>query len=189
MESWKIAQSIVGTSDGRPIDDFYPTPSEVTKALLSVERFPAVILEPACGDGAISRVLEECGYKVYSSDLYDHGYGQIGIDFLGDHYKAIPNQYQLGLITNPPFKLLEGFIRKSMELNFIKIAMFAKLSALEGKSRSELLENTLLKNVWIFKKRVTLTRNGEPSRNGGMIAFAWYVWEKNYKGKPTIGWI
>jgi hypothetical protein len=22
-----------------------------------------------------------------------------------------------------------------------------------------------------------------------MLAFGWYVWEKGYKGKPTIDWI
>jgi len=26
-------------------------------------------------------------------------------------------------------------------------------------------------------------------KNSGMIAYAWYVWEKGYCGKPTIEWI
>jgi len=38
--------------------EFYPTPPEATRALLSVECFEGDIWEPACGDGAISKVLE-----------------------------------------------------------------------------------------------------------------------------------
>jgi len=56
-------------SANRQKDDFYPTPPEGTRALLSVERFDGSIWEPACGDGAISRVLIEAGYEVVSSDL------------------------------------------------------------------------------------------------------------------------
>lgn len=39
----------------RSRDDFYPTPPEMTRALLSVELFYGAIWEPACGDGAMSR--------------------------------------------------------------------------------------------------------------------------------------
>ena len=79
-----VAQSIVGFNNdgGRPVDDFYITPPEATKALLAVEKFGPCIWEPACGDGAMSRTLEEAGYKVTSTDLHSHGYGVSGVDFL-----------------------------------------------------------------------------------------------------------
>lgn len=57
----KRAQSLVGTSAGRPTNDYYPTPPEATQALLGVESFDGDIWEPACGDGAICRVLEANG--------------------------------------------------------------------------------------------------------------------------------
>ena len=47
--------------------EFYPTPPEATRALLSVESFQGDIWEPACGDGAISKVLEAAGYQVVST--------------------------------------------------------------------------------------------------------------------------
>src|SRR5215470_5861126 len=62
--------------------DFYPTPPEAVRALLSVEQFDGPIWEPACGDGAISRVLEEQGHQVTSTDLIDRGYGEADVDFL-----------------------------------------------------------------------------------------------------------
>ena len=55
--------------------DFYPTPPEAIRALLSVETFEGSIWEPACGDGAISKVLLEAGHEVVSTDLIDRGYG------------------------------------------------------------------------------------------------------------------
>jgi hypothetical protein len=94
------------------------------------------------------------------------------------------------MITNPPFKLAEEFIKHARTLELEKFALFAKLAFLEGARRSRLLESSGLSRVWVFRERVTLTRNGEPSRNSGMIAFAWYVWDAwDFGNPPTIGWI
>ena len=61
---------IMGTN--RQKDDFYPTPPEATIALLNSEKFgEGTIWECACGNGAMSKVLKDSGYKVYSSDLND----------------------------------------------------------------------------------------------------------------------
>jgi hypothetical protein len=39
--------------------DFYPTPAWATYALIDNEKFSEDIWEPACGDGAMSKVLAE----------------------------------------------------------------------------------------------------------------------------------
>lgn len=191
METWNKAQSIVGTSEGRPTNDFYPTPAKVTEALLSVEKFPEWVLEPACGDGAISVVLKLNGHSVISSDLYSYAwdYGQYGIDFLEVKGVAGVARDDFAIVTNPPFNLVYDFIEHAVSLKPKKIAFLAKLALLEGQKRSKLLESTPLKNVWVFRKRIQMTRNGEPVRGGGMIAFAWFVWELDYIGRPMIGWI
>jgi len=62
--------------------DFYATPAWVTEALLQHVTFRGPVWEPCCGDGAMSRVIEQAGYRVHSSDLVDRGYGEAGIDFL-----------------------------------------------------------------------------------------------------------
>src|SRR5882672_437547 len=62
--------------------DFYPTPPEAVRALLSVEQFDGTIWEPACGDGAISRELQAHGHSVVATDLINRGHGQGGSDFL-----------------------------------------------------------------------------------------------------------
>jgi hypothetical protein len=55
--------------------DFFPTPPWATFALIDNERFQGDIWECACGDGTMSRVLEQTGCQVPSSDLYERGYG------------------------------------------------------------------------------------------------------------------
>ena len=50
-------------------DDYYATPFVATDALLSVEDFVGSIWEPCCGEGHISRRLEEFGYDVESTDF------------------------------------------------------------------------------------------------------------------------
>lgn len=183
----KMAQSIVGTSPGRDKKrDFYPTPERATRALLKVEDFHSWIWECACGDGAISKVLREMGFSTLDTDLYDYGFGRSGIDFLTSEE---PYLRDYNIITNPPFILAEKFVIKAMSLKTRKFAFLAKLAFLEGQKRSKLLQSTPLKNVWVFEKRLTMTRNGEPQRSTGMIAFAWFVWEKDYSGRPMIGWI
>lgn len=182
------AHSIVGYNpDGRPEYDFYPTPAYVTQELLRREVFSTYVWEPACGDGSMSEVLRAYNYIVQSTDIADYGYtrGLPGFDFLESKVSLAPS-----IVTNPPFKLFYEFVDHAWnDLKVDHLALFGKLSALEGDKRSRLFEQTHLETVWVFRKRVTLTRNGEPSRNGGMIAFAWYVWTRGYNGSPRIGWI
>ena len=173
-------------SPGRDKDDFYPTPPEATQALLSVEVFEGDILEPACGDGAMSVVLEGAGYPVRSSDLVNRGYGESGLDFvgLGYPYRAA------NVVTNPPFKLALPFVNRALEVADRKVAMLLKVAFLEGVERGEMFRRTPLARVWVFSKRVTFrnTKRGEVS-GSGMMAFAWFVWEHGYQGRPTLGWL
>jgi len=180
----KRARSLVGTSTGRPENDFYPTPPEATLGLLSRETFTGTIWEPACGDGAISNLLIEKGHQVFSSDLIDRGYGDTGIDFLTSD-KKFDN-----IITNPPYTLAQQFVEHSLSLTTGKVAMLCKLAFLEGGKRKTMFENTPLASVHVFSKRLTMTRNGIKMKNSGMIAFAWFVWDHDYKGSgPIIQWI
>lgn len=183
----KRAQSIVGTSAGRPENDFYPTPPEATHALLDCENFTGTIWEPACGDGAISKVLEERGHVVWSSDLIDRGYGLGGYDFLTSHRKAD------NIITNPPFTLAQQFVEHSLQATKEsqgKVAMLCKLVFLEGQKRKAFFESTPLARVHVFSKRVNFYREGVKGKLGtSMMAFAWFVWSHGHEGPPTIAWI
>lgn len=71
------------------------------------------IWEPACGCGNISKVLIKHGYRVYSSDLYDRGFGEDGIDFL--QTTKVPDTCST-IITNPPYALADEFVKHAMNI-------------------------------------------------------------------------
>ena len=183
-------------SRGRVEDDFYATPKEATEALFGVETFVGNVWEPACGNGAMSEVIKQ--YKeeneVVSSDLIDRGYGKVGIDFLIGSNRDLGYDIYDNIITNPPFNLFQEFVEKALYEANNKVALFGKLQALEGYKRATFLQTTPLKTVYVFKKRINPLRNGNPLDENGKkwcstMAFAWYVWEKGYTGKPQIEWI
>lgn len=185
--------SIVGSSRAngdREENDFYPTPSFVTEALMAREQFIGNVLEPACGDGSMSRVIEKYN-PVVSYDLIYRGYGSGSRDFLKSPYLSYSN-----VITNPPYKLALEFVNTSKLVADKKIAMFLKTTFLEGERRYSMFQDRdfPLKRVYQFCRRVNLYKNGQSMRRGkkiasGMIAFAWFVWERGYRGRPEIEWI
>lgn len=172
----------------REKDDFFPTPLRAVEALLAAERFDGRVWEPACGDGAISRPFEAAGYEVVSTDLVDRGYGQHGVDFLMEWRPRAPN-----IVTNPPFKLAVPFVRKSLQLTTGKVAMLLKIAFLEGQERGQLFRESPLARVLVFSQRLAFVPGGTIGARkldgGGMMAFAWFVFDHAHTGKPTLGWL
>lgn len=105
-------QRVVGAAPGGRLEgDFYATPATAVEKLLQRVDFTGQILEPCCGNGAISDVLKTHGHCVVSRDLHDWGYGEVGVDFLGPTgFLAVPN-----VITNPPFKLSTQFAERALQ--------------------------------------------------------------------------
>ena len=176
------AQQIVGYSANREKNDFYATPKESTEKLLNVVTFRGKIYEPCCGQGHISKVLIKHGYKVFSSDLVDRGYGTPRVDFL------METQKHDNIVTNPPFKNALEFAERALELSRYKVALLLKLSFLEGVARRNFFKSYPPEKVWVFSQRQALMKNGEP-HSGGMLALAWFVWSKGNIESPTIGWV
>jgi len=174
---------------GRMENDFYATHPDSTKALLAVEEIIYPALEPACGEGHISKLLDESNTE--STDLIYRGYGIGDIDFLKKDYF---DRYET-VITNPPFNLFQEFVEKALQIAKTKVIMFGKLQALEGQKRATFLQTTPLRTVYVFKKRQQPMRNGKENdeitgkKMSSTMAFAWFVWEIGYKGEPIIKWL
>lgn len=174
-------------------NDFYATPENSTKALLAVESIMYPALEPACGQGHISKLLKHPG--TISTDLIERGYGIGGVDFLsGDIEKRFPNCKFNTIITNPPFKLFQEFAEKALRITSHKVILFGKLQALEGQKRATFMQRSPLYIVYVFKSRQNPLRNGSPVDEKGKpwastMAFAWFIWVKGYTGNPIIKWI
>jgi|TARA_B100000085_G_scaffold86419_1_gene77997 hypothetical protein len=174
--------NIVGhnTKKDRIDYDFYPTPEIATLKLLEKESFKGNIWECACGDGAISKILKSKNYEVFSSDIVFRDYGEKTIDFLNS--KMIFDN----IITNPPFKLSLEFALHGLKSVKNKMVLFQKLVFLEGiKRKKELFSLNKLKNIYVISNRLKF----KGYKTGGLMCFAWFIFDVNYNGKPTIDWI
>jgi len=174
------------TQDERQEDDYYATHPSAGKMLLDLEKFSDNIWECSCGQGHLSQVFQEAGYNVKSSDLVDRGFGEIGIDFLNTDI-----EWNGDIITNPPYKFALEFIEKA--LNIIpegnKVAMFLKLQFLEGKGRKQFFLKNPPKTIYVSSSRIVCAKNGEFNLvSGSAVAYAWYVWEKGFKGTTELKW-
>lgn len=100
------------TDKEREINDYYatdPKALEIFLDKLEEDKFELHndIWEPACGEGHLSKVLTKRGYNVYSSDLVNRGYG-----WQSDFLKVKNTNLKLDILTNPPYKYAEKFVKK-----------------------------------------------------------------------------
>lgn len=174
----------VSTSD-RQVEDFYATDPIAAEWLIKIEDLDKSIWECACGQGHLSKVFVKHGYNVKSTDLIDRGYGVGGVDFLKEN-----GHFNGDIITNPPYKYAEEFIKHALDLipEGNKVCMLLKVQFLEGKARRKMFEENPPKTVWVSTSRIKHGINGDFSRANSMMAIAWYVWEKGYKGETTLKW-
>lgn len=188
---FKVLGSSHHTQQERQHEDYYATDPKAARLLLEVEDFDGCIWEPACGEKHLSKVFEERGYDVRSSDIVDRCGNEV-LDFLG-----IENieMWRGHIITNPPYRYAVEFIYKALSLipEGYKVAMFLKVTFLEGKSRKGLFKEFPPKVIYVSSSRINCGKNGDFSgmreTGGSAIAYAWYVWEKGYKGNTIVKWI
>lgn len=170
----------------------YSTPTWAVDKLIDREPFTGSVWDPACGSGRISSVFEKRGFKVYSSDILNHGYGIFDVDFLSNNsLLGLHHQYHDNVVTNVPFNKALDFLKMAKKYGRQKIAFLAKTTLLEGVERQEMFTDREFpfKKMYQFVRRLTFYGDTEPKKNGGMLAFGWFIWEKGYEGKPEIDWI
>lgn len=146
MKDWtgdnKSAYTCIGASNHsdsvRETNDYYATNPKCVDDLLARESFSTNIWECACGEGHISKKLEEAGYNVFSTDLIDRGFGIPDVDFLKQEGNG---DLDYDIITNPPYKYATEFVNKALSIigDGHRVAMFLKLTFLEGKTRYDAL--------------------------------------------------
>ena len=174
----------------RPSDDFYATEPKAAHLLLLEEAFAPLIWECACGQGHLSKVFENAGYSVLSTDLVYRGFGEVeAVDFLLLRDGA---SFDGDIITNPPYKYALEFVLQAIHVvkQGHKVAMFLKLTFLEGRKRKDFFLRYPPKTVYVFASRILCARNGDFQKyKSSAIAYAWFVWVKGYQGDTFIKWI
>lgn len=171
----------------RQPEDYYATDPIAAKLLLEVEPGLNNIWECACGEGHLSRVFDKAGTLGKATDLIDRNYGTVE-DFLlnTEHY------HNGDIVTNPPYKYAQEFVEKALSKvdEGRKVCMFLKVLFLETQKRKELFIKFPPKVIYISSSRINCAKNGDfTTYNSGAIAYAWFVWEKGYRGETVIKWI
>ena len=170
---------------GDSADDF-PTPPWATRAMIE-HAFPfhparrglpskQTVLEPACGRGYMSRVLEEYFHSVDAIDINNYGSNEVG-DFLRSDYGHFSFDW---IITNPPFRLAEDFIYHAMPMACQGVAMLVRTSFIESIGRyHRLFSITPPTMVAQYVERVPMVK-GRLDRNASTAtSYAWLIWEKD----------
>ena len=167
-------------------DDLYETPPEAVWALLKAERLPESIWEPCCGPGSIVGVLRAAGHRVYATDLVDYGCpdSESRVDFLME--RTLPADVG-GILTNPPYKLADQFVAHALTLCPL-VVMLLRLAFLESRRRSALIDGGSLARVHIFRSRLPrMHRHGwQGPRASSSIPFAWFVFDRDHRGKTEL---
>jgi hypothetical protein len=156
--------------------DCYWTPPEATRALMRIERLPKSIADPCCGTGAILDVLKASGHIVYGSDIVNYGWPHAVVR----DYLAEPVEMNgVAIVTNPPFRLAEKFIRKAIAEGCGYHAWLLRTNFLESIGRLPLWRDHPPNRVWFSSRRLPMMhREGWAGpRATSNQAFAWFVWD------------
>jgi len=184
--------------------DFYPTPPWATRALCVHvigdlwRRYS--VWDPACGEGDMARPLTEYFRRVHASDIHD--YSITGnkwcqdrvVDFLwpGSESPCIAAQGVDWIITNPPFRLADQFIRRGLELATVGVAVLVRSGFLEGMERyRKLFSVTPPAIVAQFAERVPMVKGRLDEDASSATAYCWIVWRRivSRGDRTTMLWI
>ena len=171
--------------------EFYPTPPEATRALLSAESFDGDIWEPACGEGHISKVLTEAGYSVVSTDLIGYGYGTPNRDFLAERKPLAKH-----IVTNPPYGrgLADAFVSHALKLTRETggtVAMLMNLAGLCHPIRHDFYIQNPPAVIYGLDE-CTCWPYGNPRRTTTSIAkqrYCWIVWKHQHTCPTEFRWL
>ena len=168
------AQYTHGASQERHVVDDYPTPPGFILPLLARLDLPKtdVLWDPCAGGGHLAQVLRDSGYETKANDIV----------YSGDDFLDPTKDYGTSdwVITNPPFKLGEAFVRKSLSVTTKGVAMLMNASFIETVGRIEGLYTEFPPSLLLMCHRKMIMRD----KTHSMFSHVWIIWDKT---KPYTG--
>jgi hypothetical protein len=158
-------------------NDFYPTPSAVTRALIAVER-PRLLLalcpgepvwEPCGRGGAITRELRDAGFATTATDIVaDPGNEVVELNLL-----LAASPLSRVVVTNPPFALAAEMIRHLLgDLRCSYGALLLKATFWHAATRSGLWQRHTPARIHALNWRPDFLGGGAPTMD-----VIWTVWD------------
>lgn len=170
--------------------DFYPTPPEVTRALLASPeggaiRGAGVVWEPACGDGAMARELGKAGILVACSDLIDRGCA--GAETKDFYEYSEPPRGCGAIVTNPPYCEINARDGKARwlwhchRLGVPYVALFLNADWAAAKGLAPVLDEHPISRVYVCRWKVDFTGKGAPPQRN-----SWFIWDAEHEGETVM---
>jgi hypothetical protein len=185
------------------LDDF-PTPPWATRALFAhvvrTDPLDETVLEPAANRGYMAEVLKEFFADVTAYDIEDYGYCPVlPGGFLESNVVEGSHDW---VVTNPPFKLAEQFVRQALLVARRGVAVLCRTVIVEGRHRYDHLYNPQRPSIVAqFVERVPMVEGRVDAKASTATGYCWVVWDKlhpaPYQTYPsssgilqsTFGWI
>lgn len=194
----KIYVGVDKSDPNRRENDLYSTPPIATYALTKYDNVPKIVVEPCAGRGHIAKQLERSGRIVYSSDLFEYPNSFIPDIKTGQDALLLKKPADASaLVTNPPYH--KDLPRKILEKGLAEydyVALFLRLTFLEGIKRKKIFEANKPTSIIFISDRIAFLPNldNEPFERheqiGGMIAYAWFIWDKKATHNNTkLTWV
>jgi hypothetical protein len=134
----------------------------------------------------MSKVLREYFHEVQSADAFDYGYGKVR-DFLTFPYETDAVDW---IITNPPFRLAEDFVLRSLRVARQGVAILARTVFLESVGRyNGIFRETPPSKFAQFVERVPMVKGRLDIKATTATGYAWLVWEKFSIATPHLMWV
>ena len=173
------------------LDDF-PTPLWCTRAFLhhaGITGAGYTAIEPCTNRGFMADVLHDADFdNVFKCDIvyYDYPLDRLG-DYLDFNFKPPKCDY---MITNPPFKFAEKFIKKGLT-HCDTVCVFVRLQFVESVGRFERLFNTHRPSaIYQYAERCGLDKGQVLAKPpNAAMSFCWMVFDSEPAEQTIFNWI
>jgi hypothetical protein len=138
----------------------------------------------------IPDTLGKLGIPCEGADLVDRAAGKYPVrNFFTTIKSDLDTPIDI-IISNPPYGIMESYVRQALFLTRDRVIILARLAFLEGQGRAQFFAETPLARVWVSRRRISMPPGGTDIKaSGGSIAYAWFVWEIGHCGPTTVGWV
>ena len=174
--------------------DFYPTPTScVTQAADLFHRaipMDAVITEPCCGGGQITKALKSIGYnKVIENDIYYPRNDILKNDILMTNLDEWASEY---IVTNFPFSKWDDCVKAFLvKQNLKALITVGRLNYLSTQSRLESGMWKHLKEIWVYSRYIDYRtpERDDGHFNVGAMSTGFFYFTKEEVDAPIIKFV
>lgn len=186
-----IRDMVARRSDPKEVDDFIPTPPWATRVLYEYvapslkEAAPELsFYDPAAGQGHMLQVAKEYGHPIiFGTDI--NPLPEKGVEYhdyvwpkTGEDGAIIRNPEADAVVTNPPYKHLNTFMREGLDTARYHFALLVRVQSLESESRFfDIFSKVPPTQIAFFSARIPFKSGVVAKKAPKMFFHTWLHWD------------